>query len=383
MKKLLYNFLWIHSVIMWMYTFFLPLLLLKMNFSLSEISLFISITWLSYFIFLYIWDILRIKFWLKLLIYLSFLLESLLIISWFALNDSILLLSITAFLYWWFNCFYWVTQRVLFISNIDKTNAWNSYWNVQIVSFLLIKLWVLIGSLLLENNSFVILLLSAVIINLSWIFYFSRMKIDKKFLDNFKEHKLLTFKEVIRFKDDLKSKFIFILDGPFLYLESFFWIITLFFITDENYRNLWLLVITLTFSFSLFFILLKKNVDKINPKKILYIWVGLYSLSWLLRWFITTIKDEYLSYLLVLIIIFFTAFFRLIFNKQFFQTSKNTDTHKYLLIKSYYSQFSLFLFFWILSIVFYFFEWNILFNLNIIYFIAFIFSILFIFYLPS
>lgn len=382
MTKLLYNFLGIHSLIIWMFTFFLPVLLYKTGFSLVEISLFISITAASFVIFLYLWDLLRIKKGMKYLIYTSFLLETFLISLWFFITDSFVFLILFAILYGAFNCFFWVTQRILFIENTNTKEVWNNFWNIQIIAFILVKIGIFIGWFLLENNYLPFLLLITVILNIYWFYYFFHKKIDPVFLSTFQKHPLLKFKEITWFQDNLRSKLIFIIDGPFLFLESFFWLLTLFFITNQSYSELGLLVIFLALSFSIIFLFLKKIVDKIHAKKILIIWVILYCISWILRWFVSDMDNMNILYGVILIIAFFTSFFRLIFNKQFFHTAKHLDTHNYLLIKSYYSQVSLSIFFLLLSLILYLFPGNILVQLNIIYISASLFSLLFLLYTP-
>ena len=378
----MYNFLSIHSLIMWMFTFFLPVLLYKTGFSLTEISLFISITWWSYFIFLYIWDVIRYKKWLKIVIYVSFLLEILLIISALFINNSLLFLINSAILYWAFNCFFWVTQRVLFIVNSQKNNIWNNFGNIQIVAFILVKIWIFIWAFLLENNYLYILLFVTALMNIYGIYYFYSKKFTEENLKWFVKAPVLSFKKICKFNDNLRSKSIFLLDGPFLFLESFFWLITLFFISNQNYSELWLLVIFLALSFSVIFLFIKKKIDIISPRKILFFWVFLYFISWILRWFIWEIENKTLLYWLILTIAFFTSFFRLIFNKQFFHTAKHTQTHNYLLLKSYYSQLSIFIVFWILSFILYFSHLDIHENLNILYMSSALFSLFFVLYKP-
>lgn len=382
MKKELYNFIWIHSLITWMFTFFLPVLLYKTGFSLAEISLFISITWWSFVIFLYIWDVIRYNKWLKTVIYLSFLLEILLIIIALFINDSLLFLVISAVLYWGFNCFSWVTQRVLFIANSKKDNVWNNFWNIQIITFILLKIWIFIWAFLLENNYLYVLLFITAILNIYGMYYFSRKNFEEEALKQFIEAPILPIKKIVKFKDNLNSKIIFLLDGPFLFFESFFWLITLFFISNQNYTELWLLVILLVLSFSGIFILIKNKVDIISSRNILYFWVLVYFLSWIWRWFLWNIDDKNLLYALVLFIAFATSFFRLIFNKQFYHTAKNVDTHNYLLIKSYYSQLSICIVFGVISYILYISKLDINLGLSITYIIASFFSLFFVLYKP-
>jgi hypothetical protein len=87
---------------------------------------------------------------------------------------------------------------------------------------------------------------------------------------------------------------------------------------------------------------------------------------------------------MILFIAFFTSFFRLAFNKQFFNVSKQVDTHKYMLIKSYYSQFNILVIFGILSIIFYYYSdvVSIAIWLSFVYYTAAGASVLYLLYKP-
>lgn len=385
MSRLLYTFLWLHSLLIWLFTFFLPVLLYKIGFSLSYISLFIALTWLSFVIFLYIWDIIRHKYWFKLLVYISFLFEILLIIIWFFLEKNLLFLLFLAIIYWWYNCFFWITKRILFVADLNIKEVGNKFWNIQVVSFILVKIGILIWSFLLEKDYFILLLFFAIITSIYWIFYFFTQKNIYESLDYFMKPKVLSIKEVFKFKDNLGSKVIFLLDWPFLFFESFFWLLSLFFIANSSYSELGIIVIILAVSFSVFFIFIKKQVDKISFRKLLMWAVILYFISWIFRAIIgNDITDVNMKYVIILFITFFTSFFRLVFNKQFFHTSKQLDTHKYMLIKSYYSQFSIFIVFSILSVILFIYNDISTINsqLSSIYYIISIFSILYFLYKP-
>jgi hypothetical protein len=47
---------------------------------------------------------------------------------------------------------------------------------------------------------------------------------------------------VFRFKDTVHSRWVFVIDGVFLYLESYFWVISLFIIVRESFLRLSLVV---------------------------------------------------------------------------------------------------------------------------------------------
>ena len=66
--------------------------------------------------------------------------------------------------------------------------------------------------------------------------------------------------------------------------------------------------------------------------------VLLYSLSWILRMQVDEKNTLMHLFLLLLAITFGTSFFRLAFNKRFFDIAKITKEHEYLFLKSYWSQ---------------------------------------------
>ena len=70
--------------------------------------------------------------------------------------------------------------------------------------------------------------------------------------------------------------------------------------------------------------------------------VALYALSWALR----ALTDERLSlevlFIALVLITFSTSMFRLVFNKRFYDIAKLTLAHRYLVLKSYYSQSAIF-----------------------------------------
>jgi len=79
--------------------------------------------------------------------------------------------------------------------------------------------------------------------------------------------------------------------------------------------------------------------------------VTLYVLSWALRGILSENIDAISTMLLLALIALCTSVFRLTFNKRFFDNAKSTATYEYILIKSYFSQFFLALFFVILGVI--------------------------------
>lgn len=350
MFNYLYVFIWIHSLLSGFFIFFIPVFLWKLGFNLSQISLFISITWLSFSLSIYLWDKIRYFKDISLVIRISFLLEILLVWAWL-FTDKVWVLYVLAILYWAYNCFFWLTQRILFLNEISHHNIWKKFWNIQIIAFILVKIWILVGSYLLEYYNFFYLWVMVLIINIIWIILFKKYNYSGINISNNK--KQVRIKDIIKFKDKYNSKIIFIIDWPFLFFESFFWVISLFFITNESYTQLWYLTIFLALAFSVSFYSIKNKIDKVKWDTIYKISVILYALSWVFRWYITQIDNQTILYIVILIIAFFTSFFRLSFNKKFFHITKDTLWEKYIIIKSYYSQMAIFIIFWPLSFLIY------------------------------
>jgi len=149
MHKPLYIFTSIHSLLSGFFIFFIPVYLWKLWFNLSYISSFIAVTWLSFCIWIYIWDKIKKVKDINFIILLSFILEILLVSTWF-FNNKAWFLYILAIIYWIYNCFFWLTQRILFLKEASHHNIWKKFWNIQIIAFILVKIWIFIGSYLLE-----------------------------------------------------------------------------------------------------------------------------------------------------------------------------------------------------------------------------------------
>ena len=156
---------------------------------------------------------------------------------------------------------------------------------------------------------------------------------------------------LLKFKDEFRSKFIFIVDGLFLFLESFFWVISLFIIVQESYWQLGILVIILMAIFGLMFYFIKNAIDKLPVTSVYRVSVALYVSSWIIRGLLSEDLDRPLIFVMLILITFFTSMFRLAFNKRFFDLAKATTTFQYIFLKSYYSQFFIVIWFGILGLV--------------------------------
>ena len=147
--------------------------------------------------------------------------------------------------------------------------------------------------------------------------------------------------DLISFKDRYYSRLIFAVDGVFLYLESYFWLISLFLLVGESFVKLGLVVIGLALFLGVLFFLIKNRIDRLQVQKVYRVAVLLYALSWVMRGSITSDMSYSLQMCMIVLIGFSTSFFRLAFNKRFFDLAGLSIGYDYIFFKSYYSQFFL------------------------------------------
>ncbi len=128
-------------------------------------------------------------------------------------------------------------------------------------------------------------------------------------------------------------------------MESHFWTLSLFWVTDQNFTRLSITIILLGALFGVAFFIAKNTIDKVAGNSIFKIAVMLYAISWLLRVPVgPTLSEEWL-YLLIILISFFSSFFRLTFNKRFYDVAAVAGNQRYLVIKSYVTQLTVFIIF--------------------------------------
>ena len=337
MSKLLYNFVGAHSLLGGLFLFFLPVLLYTNNFWIIAISSFIAITWVSFLVALLLWDRIRFHYGFRPIIVTSFLLQILLVGLGY-LEKDIFFLVVLAITYGFYNCFFWITKRFIFSIYTTKKSIWNEFGNMQILAFVLVKIGILFSSFFLEYNIYSYIFWLIVFVSMFSLWYFLKHEKDFKKRSTKQLFPPISLQQIYSFKDNYSSKSIFLLDGPFLYLESFFWIISLFFISTESFQQLGIIAIWLALSFTVIFFIIKWYIDHLDGKKLYILAVILFSIWWLLRASVGFIESLTLLYSIIVCITFCSTFFRLVFNKNFFVLSKQSWSNKYLLLKSYYSQ---------------------------------------------
>jgi len=351
-RVVFYYYTGFHSLLIGLFPFYIPVFLWNWGYSLSEISYFIAGTGFGFCLTLWLWDRISKQVGLKSIIRISFLIEAALLsavffsgFSWFLFLFSLLNGA--------YNCFFWIVQRVLFYEMVSPDNSGRNFGNFQIFVVILLKVGVFTGGIILERQGFFSLYLLSIFVAflgaLSLQFFLQHNLMLPATLINKKPYSL---NKLIRFQDGLRSKLIFSLDGVFLYLESYFWLLSLFLIVQENFWHLGLLIILLTIAFSMLFFFIKNSIDRTAKQKIYTLAVLFYIGSWILRGSVGEGMASPLLFTLLVLITFCTSFFRLAFNKRFFDHAKGSSGYEYILAKSYYSQFFIGVIFMALGLIY-------------------------------
>jgi hypothetical protein len=251
-----------------------------------------------------------------------------------------------------------MTQRTLFthlahpIANSSSKNSstGNNYGNFQLVVIVLLKVGIFVSAFLLDQGLEVVLFVVTLVINiLAWPFLKAAINAEKI-------PALPTQNKPILFNKSTGA--VFFVDGIFLYLESYFWLLSLYLIAQQDVMQLGLLVIVLTLLLAGLFWLLKSRIDATAINIIFPLAVIGYGISWLLRGYIGHNFDTITGFIypLILLIAFLTSFFRLSFNKRFFDHANHyrsdpKNVIKYLMHKSYLSQWGILIFFSTLALL--------------------------------
>ncbi|MGY8871505.1 MAG: hypothetical protein ACKVJE_13790 [Pseudomonadales bacterium] len=349
-----FQFAGIHSFLIGLLPFFIPVLLLKQGASVEGIALFIAATGFGFIVSLKIWEVLFQQLQWRWIIGLSFITEVILV-GVLLFSDSPLIWAFAALLNGAYNCFYWTTQRVLFSTmtsepqstpnqagSVNQTGK--QFGNFQILVVVVLKLGILVGAFMLEDSLKYSLWLVSSFISLAgliWFFQSERMNaflIVSRVLPANVDAQQPLRTSIFRFKDSNNSAVVFYLDGVFLFLESYFWVVSLFLISQESVKELGIVIVSLTVLLSVIFYLLKNKIDSIDRNKVYICAVIFYAISWWLRSLLDPSLPNHLVYPAILLIAFLTTFFRLSFNKRFFDHAKEQRPLNYLLAKSYLSQ---------------------------------------------
>lgn len=348
--KNFYQFSGVHSLLIGLLPFFLPVLLWDRGITLSGVSLFIAITGVGFVVSLWFWDRLRFQERWKTIVFISFVSELLLLGAIFLIHEPFWFV-VSALLNGFYNCFYWSTQRAMFSEITSGNNTGKTFGNFQILVVVLLKLGILVGGYLLESQGlFSVLLLSSVISSVAmWRCLKHPVDIVGS-ADTMAPPLKVT--DIMGFRDRQNSSPIFLLDGPFLFFESYFWVLSLYFLSQRSFFQLGLVVVMLTLVLSVVFVAIKNRIDQVNQQRLFALAVTFYGLSWLFRGVLDNNTSEYLLYPMIVIIGFLTTFFRLSFNKRFFDVARENTVYRYLICKSYYSQLGIAVSFGVMAIIF-------------------------------
>jgi len=363
-----YQHLIFHSFLIGLFPFFIPVYLWQIGFSLAGIAIYISMTGISFCFSIWLWDRAKEILGWRQIVIASFVIELILLVIVLKQNNDIFIF-LFAFITGIYNCVFWMTQRTFFISSITLGESGNAYGNLQIVVVVVLKLGMLTGGYLLEQRGFLsILALSTLIAGLACVSTFLLGLNFSASLDD-KNYQPIPLQTGLRFNDKYNARGVFIVDGILLYLESHFWLLTLFFLSNENFTTLSLIVIVLGISFSALFYLVKRLIDRTTTTLIYSVSLAGYAFSWLLRALLPQMSQKIMIIALIAIA-FLTALFRLNFNKRFFDHALGDHQHKYLVAKSYISQLGLAV--WYLMVGFILFIWqaNAITHLSMLYFAA-------------
>ena len=346
-RSTFYQYLGLHSLLIGIFPFYIPVYLWGQGFGLGDISFFISFAGMGFCLALWVWDRLRLRINLTSLIGLSLALEILLLFNVHVLEMSRPILLTLGITYGAYNAFYWTTQRALFFDLIDLDSSGRKYGNLQLFVGASLQVGILVGGVLLDRTNFVNLLGVSFVVALIGFFVVTRTK--PLYPKTLSEHNSLSLKAVFSFKDNEGSRPIFLIDGFFLFAESFFWLITLFLIAHESFMTLGIMVLGLAAVFGVLFFMLKNIIDKLGRKRLYIFSVYLYVASWAFRALISDELSLEVLYLFLVLITFSTTFFRLTMNKRFYDLAKLTCSHDYLVLKSYFTQFGIMVIFGVLG----------------------------------
>lgn len=348
----LYSFLGLHSFLIGLFPFYIPVYLYSSGSSLTRICYFIAATGTGFCISLFLWDRISKNVSLHYLIVFSFLSEFILLTLFFLEKDMIFIL-IAGFFNGAFNCNFWIIQRLLFLETTTPQNSGKKFGNFQIFVMVVLKLGIFVGGVLLESTNYLILYIFSASIVVAVAFYFLYRGVGMELNSKIVTASPLNVRSIVKYSDRFNSRSIFAIDGIFLYLESYFWVISLFLIVRQSYLKLGLLVIFLTLVFGTIFVLIKNSIDRLPFNRMYAIAIVLYCVSWILRGVLTENMENMSLLLMLALIAFCTSIFRLLFNKRFFDIAKTTTTFEYIFVKSYFSQFFLAVFFILLSFFMY------------------------------
>ena len=348
LARTFYLFTGFHSFLLGLLPIFIPVILWDKGLTLNQIAYFIALTAVGFVIALYYWDRLRAKQAWRRLLSLSFVFQSIFVIL--LIWDNVhYLVSLGALINGAAGCFYWSTQRLLFQAITEDKNTGNTFGNFQILVVVALKIGVLAGSYLLGMAYFVGVLSLSLVVSLLGFSAVNKslqaLQYEQDSSHALQQVPAFSLKAVFTFRDQHRSALIFAVDGLFLFLESYFWVLTIYMLTQENVMQLGIIIVALSVLLALIFLVIKKYIDRANIQLIYYLAVVGYALSWLLRAQFEQMMSPVMLYSGLLLVAFLSNFFRLAFNKRFYDIARQDQPTRYIICKSYYSQLMMVVFF--------------------------------------
>ncbi len=374
-----YQFLASQSFLIGLLPFYIPVFLWGEGFSLVHITSLIAISGFSFCIALRLWQRLALRWSLAKLLALSFVLELLVVLLSAGASLGLTVILLLGIANGFYNAFFWTTQRTLFLALLGNNDSGKKYGSFQIFVAAFLKIGILFGGVLLDLGGMSYLLLLSAIVGLgSSIWFYKKIPANEKI----SAFKTTSFKDSLRYKDKHNSAWVFGIDGLFLFLESHFWTLSLFLLIKQDYSQFGLTVVVLAIIFAVLFFLLKNTIDKLLGTAIYYAAVLLYSLSWVLRVWLGDAMSTPWQLTLLILITFCTSFFRLLFNKRFFDNAQQLDGTTHLIVKSYLSQFWLGCGYLLISMALFWHQTEPLQALDLSYSVAAIITLLYLLYRP-
>lgn len=266
-----------------------------------------------------------------------FALELTLVASTFAAHHQLLAVLLIGIANGLYNGFFWTTQRTLFLQLLGANDAGKRYGNFQIFVTVFLKAGILLGGWLLQAGGLPWILLLSTLVGAASCWWFYKTALSTPLYSEPR----ISLQSAITHKDKHRSTGVFVVDGFFLFLESHYWTLSLFLLTEEHFSRFGVLVVVLALLFALLFFLIKNTIDRTAITLVYQLAVVLYALSWAARMFASDELSNHALLVLLLVITFCSSFFRLAFNKRFFDIAQKTSGVQYLLIKSYVSQLAL------------------------------------------
>ena len=349
LARTFYLFTGFHSFLLGLLPLFIPVILWDKGLTIRDIAYFVVLTSVGFLGALYYWDRLRAHLQWRKLISCSFIFQGV-FVALLVWDQQHLLVTLGALINGMAGCFYWSTQRLLFQAITEDKNTGNTFGNFQILVVFALKIGVLVGSYLLGMAYFGGLLILSFVLSLIGFYWVNKSLQSNRQLYALKQVPAFTLKQIIQFKDNNKSTLIFIVDGLFLFLESYFWVLTIYLLTQANVMRLGLIIVALSLLLALIFFFIKKHIDRVNAQLIYSFAVIGYASSWLIRAELSQDLNSVMLYIGLLLVAFLSNFFRLAFNKRFYDIARQHQPTRYIICKSYYSQFMLILFFSLIAL---------------------------------